>query len=219
MVSFEFLDETIELMSIKKDFSDQRNLWNEIKEGRTEAFNLLYDYYIDMLYSFGTGFSSDKELIKDSIHDLFLELNKYRKTISETDNIKNYLFKSLKRKILSNQRKKLRLTYREEVQDYTLFRTESKEDSIIQEEDSDQVLAVLNRAINKLPYRQREALVLKYKAELSYGEISEIMEISVESVRTLIYRSLKTLKESVSGKIDGSSIILFFLKVISGTSN
>lgn len=219
MISFELLDESIELMTIKKDFSDQRTLWNEIKAGKTDAYNLLYDHYIDTLYSFGSGFSSDKELIKDSIHDLFLELYKYRKTISETDNIKNYLFKSLKRKILSNQKKKLRLTYREEVQDLTSLRIESKEDNIIQEEDSDQVLAVLNRAINKLPYRQREALVLKYKAELSYDEISEIMEVSVESVRTLVYRSLKTLKESVSGQIDSNSIILFFLKVISGTSN
>ncbi len=217
MISFDLLDESIELMTNKKDFSSPQTLWNEIKAGKTEAYNLLYDNYIDTLFSFGSGFSSDKELIRDSIHDLFLDLYNYRKTISETDNIKNYLFKSLKRKIFYNQKKKLRLTYREEIHDLTLLKTESGEDNIIREEDSNQVLSVLNKAIDKLPYRQREALILKYKAELSYEEISGIMEVSVESVRNLVYRSVKNLRDNVSGQIDGNSIILFFLKVITET--
>lgn len=194
---------------------NQRNLWKEIKAGKTEAFDTLYEQYIDMLFSFGLTFSSDSGLIKDSIHDLFFELYKYRKKLSDTDNIKNYLFKSLKRKIFSNQSKKRKITYAREIADLPDLNKGSVEEDLIHAEQNDEVWEELTKAINNLPHRQREVLTLKFIADLSYTEIAEIMEISVESARTSVYRSLKLIKESVTGKIDSNLILLFFLKLTS----
>lgn len=90
-------------------------LWTKVKLGDLDAFNQLYDKYIDALYEFGIQYTNDTDYVKDCIHDLFLDIYKYRKKLSDVDNVKYYLFKSLKRKINRKFKSKL-----------TLFSTEEK---------------------------------------------------------------------------------------------
>lgn len=200
-------------MGVERYSFDGQNVWGQIKKGDPEAFNFLYDKYIDALFSFGLTFSKDPDLVKDSIHDLFLELYKYRKKLSDTDNVKNYLFKSLKRKIFVNQKRRLKVTYQQELLDSPNFKKESFEKTIIEAEQREEVSSALKKAIHELSDRQRQAINLKYNAEFSYTEIAELLEISVESSRTLIYRALKSLKVSLSDTLENKSIILFLLKL------
>ncbi len=180
-------------------------LWKRIKAGNAQAFQELYDRYADILFSFGMVYSRDRELVKDCIHDLIFDLYKYRKNLAENDNIRNYLFKSLKRKVLASGKKNLRLVYSENLTQETgneLHETDSDEN----EEQQDQ-LNQINQLIGQLPEKQREILNLKFQLEMPYHEIAEIMDISVESVRTSVYRSIKTIREQLEGK----DIILFFV--------
>jgi hypothetical protein len=84
---------------MEKDLNKDYYLWKSFKDGNDDSFYKLYDQYADILFRFGMHFSKDKEFIKDCIHDLFLDLFKYRNKLSMTDNIKYYLLRSLRRKI------------------------------------------------------------------------------------------------------------------------
>lgn len=167
-------------------------MWENLRNGNEKDFSHFYDSYVDFLFSMGMKYSNDRNLIKDSIHDLFIDLYKYRKKLTSNVNVKGYLVKSLKRKINSNQEKAGKLFLKETILD-------SDHPTLIQEnfiQGNDNVLlSKLMIAINKLPERQREVLSLKYHNELAYPEIAEIMNISVESARTLVYRTVKTLRK------------------------
>lgn len=178
-------------------------LWEKLKKGDTSAFNELYERYAGILFSFGMIYSSDKEYVKDCIHDLFFELFKYRKNLSETNSIRNYLFKSLKRKVCSKQKGRLQLIYTAESLERNEGNTAGSEEDSLQED-----IQRLLKAIQKLPERQQEALNLRFIVELSYPEVASIMDISLESVRTLVYRSVKTLREDLNGK---QVTVLFYL--------
>lgn len=180
-------------------------LWKRIKAGNAEAFQELYARYADVLFSFGMVYSKDRELVKDCIHDLVFDLYKYRKNLAENDNIRNYLFKSLKRKVLASGKKNMRLVYSENLNRDTENEIRDTDGDEL-EEQQDQ-LNQINRLIDQLPDKQREILNLKFQLEMPYHEISEIMDISVESVRTSVYRSIKTIRE----QLDGKDIILFFV--------
>jgi RNA polymerase sigma factor (sigma-70 family) len=142
------------------------------------------------------NFTKDKELIKDCIHDLFLELYKYRDRLSGTSSIRFYLFASLKRKIVREQQKKgsilsfdpsvLPLVGKEESPD--------QEYVFIRQEEADHGNKLLLEAFGKLTGHQQEILFLRFNQELSYPEIAELFQISVETVRTLVYRSLKIIR-------------------------
>ena len=64
----------------------------------------------------------------------------------------------------------------------------------------------INKALEHLPSRQKEALYLRYNESLEYEEVAKILHISVESARKQVYRALKTLREI----IDNQSITILF---------
>jgi RNA polymerase sigma-70 factor (ECF subfamily) len=56
----------------------------------------------------------------------------------------------------------------------------------------------LENALPSLPVKYRTALMLKYQQELSYKEISEIMDIPVNTVGSLILRAKQELREKLN---------------------
>ena len=62
-------------------------------------FTDLYDKTIDNLYEFGTKFTSDSEMIKDCIQDVFVKLYTKRGELDAVSNIESYLYVSLRNRI------------------------------------------------------------------------------------------------------------------------
>ena len=185
------------------------HLWRQFKEGSDQAFYLLYDLYADKLYRYGIHFSDDKDFIKDCIHDLFLNLHKYRLKISETTNVQFYLFRSLRR-IIHKERVR-GLPFVRNARSYTLNEMPvfSHEDYLIAAETKTEENNALNAAMKKLSHRQREGLSLKFEHDHTYAEISEIMGISVESARSIIYLALKQLRNSIDVKGNSIQLLIF----------
>ena len=77
-------------------------LWNDFVNGNQDAFRIIYNNHVQSLFRYGCHFTYDEALVKDCIHDVFIELAKYRAGLGNTNNIKLYLFKSLKRKIIKS---------------------------------------------------------------------------------------------------------------------
>ena len=199
-----------EIIFIQRELEDSENLWKRFLEGNENAFYLLYDQYADKLYKYGTHFSNDKNFIQDCIHDLFLDLHKYRRKLSETNNIQFYLFRSLRRIIHKETVKTIPLVYDEGINLQNDNPSFTHEDYLIAQETEVENHDALIRAMKTLSNRQREGLSLKFEHDHSYLEIAEIMGISVESARTIIYRALKELRKCIENK--GHSIqLLFFL--------
>ncbi|MBF4485835.1 MULTISPECIES: RNA polymerase sigma factor [unclassified Flavobacterium] len=176
-----------------KDEKRDIDLWNQIRKGDIQAYNELYDRYIDALFTFGIQYTNDQTLVEDAIHDIFVELHRYHKTVSEQVQVKSYLFKSLHNDIyrkLKGQSKTVLLDYFKE----DLYQTDSVQEQLILEEITLSKNAKLESALSSLTKKQRQALNLRFTEDLSYEEISTTLDISLESCRTLVYRALKELR-------------------------
>lgn len=173
-------------------------IWSNLKKGDSEALGILYDLYIDELVSYGMSFANDKSQVLDSIHDLFVDLYKYRSKLVDTDNVKYYLLKSLKRKIFKNNKRK-ELPFISELSGLNTYfldnHTKSIEEKILFSEAVKERSLRLIKALNSLTKKQREGLSLRYGQDRSYEEIAQILGISVASARTSIYRAIKLLRE------------------------
>jgi RNA polymerase sigma factor (sigma-70 family) len=169
------------------------DLWHQIKKGDVQAYHQLYDRYINALFTFGMQYTNDEALVQDAIHDIFIDLHRYRTTIATDVVVKSYLFKILQNDIfkkLKSQSKTLRL----DIVSEDAYRTDSAEDELIFSEVAFNRNASLAVALSSLTKKQRYALHLRFSEDLSYEEISSTLEISLESCRTLIYRSLKEIR-------------------------
>jgi RNA polymerase sigma factor (sigma-70 family) len=61
-------------------------------------------------------------------------------------------------------------------------------------------MAALNRALESLPERQRQAVVLRHIEGLTNPEIADIMEIGIEAVESLTARGKRSLSAALAGQ-------------------
>ena len=183
-------------MKINKD--TDLILWAQLKDGDIDALGGLYDLFIDELFSYGVQFCADKTVVMDSIHDVFLNLYKYRKNLANTDQVKYYLFRSLKNQIISALKGELldqAFVFNDDV--YINKYSNSIEEEIIETEFNNEQTYKLSKAINSLSKKQRKGLFLRFTEERDYEEIAQIMNVSVQTSRTLVYRAIKTLRKNM----------------------
>lgn len=182
-------------------------LWNDFIKGKEDAYRLIYNKHIQSLFKYGCNFTRDEALIKDCIHDVFIDLLHYRLSLSTTNNIKLYLFKSLKRKIIRTLDKGS-IFGTIDPEKLPFHFTISVEDELIDNEFEQQRYQQLDKAMLTLSTRQKEAIYLKFVSELSYEDLSKVMNLNYQSARNLVYRGLEKLRESYS-----KSFFLFFIQV------
>ena len=187
-------------------------IWSRFKSGDKEAFAILYNLHIDALYHYGTNLCKNEETVKDSLQELFLELFLKRDKIRlSPENLKYYLLLALKRNLikkLQTDRKKIH-RFNEMVDFEPQYNIESQ---IIQQENDTEINRKVLHAISQLPSKQKEAIYLRYNESLEYDEISEILEITIESVRKQVHRALKTVREIIGHESIKIFFSLFFKK-------
>ena len=80
-------------------------LWDAFKEGNEMTFVHIYQTYSMLLFECGCKYASDKEMVRDCLHDFFLYLKKNRPGSSENTSIRLYLFKAFRRRIVDYLKK------------------------------------------------------------------------------------------------------------------
>jgi len=181
--------------------------WIDFIRGDENAFEAIYKEHIDGLFAFGIKYHSDKETVLDCIHDLFVDLFN-NSNIAKQVEVKFYLFSSLRRRLLKTKTEKDRFVVNTLPEE--LLWTSSPELEWIKREDETVNIQRIKKQVEMLPKRQREVLFLKYYLDFSYEEIAAIMDVSVESCRTLSYRAIKQLKADLK-PIEFILLLSFFL--------
>lgn len=166
-------------------------LWALLRKSNKDAFALLYQRHIEGLFNFALKLTTDQEIIKDTIQELFIEFWNKRNRLSEVKQVKIYLIKSLRYKLFraiakANKTK----TYDLEKLLADIPDHEPSEKEIAQER-RDKIKAQLRF----LSERQREVIHLRYFQNLKHEEIAEIMNMNYQSVCNLLNRALKKLRK------------------------
>jgi RNA polymerase sigma factor (sigma-70 family) len=173
-------------------------IWSKFRDGDNEALSLIYTENSKRLYLYGLKFTKNQAIIEDSMQNLFTDLIANRRKLGFTDSVQFYLIKSFKRRLLRQLQMEKRYNLKDNDEEYVFDISYSVEHDIILEEKSNQKLFLLHKALMDLTPRQKEAVYLKYTENLEYEEIAEIMEMSIEGCRNLIYRAIKSLKDSIN---------------------
>jgi len=173
---------------------EDKQIWNEFKNEADHALPYIYNQNIDFLFFYGKKFTTEEDLVLDTIQDLFYDLIKYRKTLSETDNIRLYLLKSFRRKLLhgiENKKKLARLDFDYNLEPGIVF---SIEEEMITDEEQSRQIKFIKQGLQELNAKQREVIYYKFTLGYDYDQISEIMSITYDSARQLVSRGINSLK-------------------------
>ena len=173
---------------------DERMLWQQFKSGDKQSFSALYKSQYAALYNYGCHLVRDKDLVKDSIHDLFFTLWKNRTQLTTPLSVRNYLFTAFKRKVIDLARQQGRFSDRYDESDFEIIL--SPEYELILEQAREERAGQLRQALNGLTKRQREAIYLRYFENMTYPELASVLECDVNSVYVLMSRAMEALRRS-----------------------
>jgi RNA polymerase sigma factor (sigma-70 family) len=164
-------------------------------------FTTLYDKHIDNLFAFGSRFSSDREMIKDCIQDVFVKLYTKKESLDSVENIDSYLYASLRNRINDEYRRNVRLCDKE-INDVNMKKIAEADAFVLERQERQQILsASIEQFFEKLSPRQQQIINLYYIEQRKYDDICQIMGINYQSVRNLMHRSIMRLR-SLAATID-----------------
>ena len=154
-------------------------------------FSEIYQRYAHDVHRFSLYLSGNYALAEDLTAETFVHAM-CGPTALRVDSVKAYLFaiaRNLFRDVVERQR---RLVAVREVADPAPSPARAAEDR--------QTLAVVLKAIQRLPDQQREALVLSVDEDMRYDQIGAILGCSVAAVKVRIHRARLQLKSELKGQ-------------------
>lgn len=180
---------------------------SKIKDNNDQdAFRLLIDKYRKMVFKIAVGFLHDKDSADDVVQDVFIKFWETRKDFELKAKFSTWLYRvtanhcvNVQRKnkfstafsgIFSKNNDEKEVTFEEQIAD---SHAEIENDNF----KNEHLKLALKTAINSLPKKQRIAFVLNKYQDFSYKEISDIMELSLSSVESLLFRAKSGLQKKL----------------------
>lgn len=155
----------------------------------------IYTQYIDDLFIYATYLGFNKDFIMDAIHDVFCKLAIEESWLEEVDNVKFYLFASLKNRL----RDICKITYEHisiDIHEPIPFDIHVNiETNLINIEEQESIKNQIKEILNTLTSRQREIIYLRYVQEYDYPQISQLLGISIPGCRKLVSKAMQSLKK------------------------
>lgn len=191
---------------------DHELLWTRFREGDADAFGVIIKTFYQDLYNYSSRYTPNIELIKDCLQELFLTLWKNRRTINNTASVKNYLLKSVRRKLykeISNNR--FSISYDESNFDAGLNIVLPVENNLILQEQLTELSYKVRNIVEKLSKRQQEIIYLRFYMDADIEQIAEIMSLNHQSVYNLLHEALKRFKTLSGPDYFSISLCVFLL--------
>ena len=167
---------------------EEQLIWNSLVAGEVNALRFLHDKYFHTMCIWTNKHLHDETVAEEIVSDCFIKLWERRGKIEIKKSLKSYLFLMLRNQLVSHLRKdkKKLIVKTDQIPEIM--------DEMALEQD---FYSNLHIAINKIPERRRQILLLAVFESLTYKEIADRLNISLNTVKTQMGRAYQTLKEEL----------------------
>ncbi len=164
-----------------------------IRTGDESAFRALFESYSESLLDFAFGFIRDVQVCEDIVQEVFVRIWQTRLNLNPKLSLKAYLYKSVRNRALKYLRHE---RVERKAEDYLrsfYYATTDPEDDMYHAE----MTVLLERTIRQLPERCRTIFLMSRFDGLSYQEIADILDISINTVKTQMGRAFASLRKNL----------------------
>jgi len=172
--------------------------------GNNYAYSLIYKKYINELFAYGMALNFDRETVKDTIQEVFYKLHSHKKQLKEISNLKYYLLRMLKNHLFNHYRSQIE-TSEIDSNELTFSITTTILDELISREEQVELKNQIDKLLQVLTDRQKEAIYLRFIQEMEYEEIGVLLDMTPQASRKLISRAIKRMRE------ENSALLLLLL--------
>lgn len=174
-------------------------LINMYISGDESALEILVKRHQSKLYGFIYSKVSDRDIADDFFQETFIRVIntlKTKKFYDEKGKFLPWVMRIANNLIVDDYRKNQKIYMYRDTEEYSIF-TFIKDDSISIDSiyEKEEVALEIKNLINNLPNDQREVLVMRYFHDLSFKEISELTNVSLNTSLGRMRYAISNLKK------------------------
>lgn len=172
-----------------------------VQKGDKEQFALLMSRYEEKLFRYGRRFLSRPEHIEDIVQDVFMNTYKNIQSFDSTQKFSSWIYRIAHNAFVNELKRNSRnpLSFfdfdLDTLTSHPALNT-GHEDPTILEAEQKEMKIMVDRGLEKLPSKYKEIIILHYLEDLSYKEISEILQIPIGTVGIRLKRAKDGLKDA-----------------------
>lgn len=171
-----------------------------INQSNYDAFTQLYDQYWEKLLKIAIKKTGSHDNAMDAVQDLFVDIWHKRLSISVRKSVEAYLVSSLYFKIFMQFRE--RGLAKRHIDNYSKFMEQSANDiydsEVGYEVQYERLIVHISEVVETMPERMKAVFELKYNKALTNQEISDMLGISIQTVKNQLSKALNLLRKSAS---------------------
>jgi len=190
-------------MKDKQEKVSDSQLVARVQKGDKQAFDLLVLKHQYKVHAIISRYIKDFDEVNDVVQEAFIKAYRALENFRGESAFYTWLYRiavnTAKNYLVSRNRRPPSLDIDATSSQY------SEENSQLQDHDSpenilykDELESIISNAIKELPEDLRTALMLREFEDLSYEQISDIMDCPVGTVRSRIFRAREALEEKIS---------------------
>ena len=168
----------------------------QLKNKDKEAFNSFIQDYQKKIVNMAYKYTNDYIEAQDLAQEVFIKVYKNIHTFDERSKLSTWLYKIAVNTCLDWKRKKAN-----KLLDLFSSVDTSKEKSNIKSPEESMIYKekqlAIHRAIYELKDKYKTVIILYHFNELSYAQISEILDLPIKTIETRLYRGRKKLKDKL----------------------
>lgn len=176
-----------------KQINIEKELLSRVAQGDEEAFNMLFHTYVPRLHTLVMKVTRSEGVAKDIIQEVFLYLWIDRESLASVEVPQNWIFK-----IAYNRSYSWLARQSSRNRKYSEFKMQNPaegDDSLEQTVSLNETARLVREATALLPEQARKIFQLSRETGLKAAEVADQLEISVQTVRNSLVRSVKFIKE------------------------
>ena len=168
----------------------------KFNQGSTESLSCIYQKYLDDLLTLAVGLLNDPNEAEDIVQDVFVSFVKSTKKIKLRGSLKAYLVTSVVNRVRDRIRKR---------RTRSLDQDRLKVDIDLQKPDQSLIYSEqwhrLIQALDELPYKQREAVLLRLKSDMKFREIAKVQNVSIHTAMGRYRSGMNRLRSNLNGEV------------------
>lgn len=169
-------------------------LFQQIASDNKIAFNTLFRAWYERLCRFAMHYLENRNDAEEVVSDVFVALWQGRDTLSGITKAETYLFVAVKNRCYNFHRKTIPLQVNLENQTELVTSAENPQQSLERQE----LYAKLNEIVASLPEQRRLIFQMTKEDGLSAKQTAEILNLSVRTVESQIYKAVKSLETEIT---------------------
>ncbi|HEX7502839.1 MAG TPA: RNA polymerase sigma factor [Acidobacteriota bacterium] len=197
------MNETVALpgppaMAMNDESAQQDGLVRRLRQGEREAFSELVGLYQKKVFALAFGFFRNREDALEIVQETFMRIYEKIGSYRPDHSLQSWIYRVARNLCVDYYRKNVKKRKLEDDFDTVSERHLGSAFDGQADWESQRVAAAIERAVERLSWRQKEVFSLKYHQGMKLQQVADTMAISIGTVKALHHRAINRIRREVA---------------------